>query len=131
MNLVVDTNIIIHYLFVPDDRYLIPDFEKYKTFAPDILYAELGNTLWKMVRFGNLDHKTAHTKMNLGLKLISKTVNGQAFKEEAFNIALANNISYYDSLYLVLAMKLNCKLATLDKKLNSTAQRLACSFLEL
>lgn len=69
--------------------------------------------------------------MKLGVKLISKTVYGQALKEEALNIAIDNNISYYDSLYLAIAIKLNCKLATLDKKLNKAAKSLGCNFFEL
>jgi predicted nucleic acid-binding protein len=40
--------------------------------------------------------------------------------EESFNIALAEKISFYDSLFLAASIRENVPLLTLDKRLKNT-----------
>ena len=85
--------------------------------APDLIYAEIGNILWKKWRQGEIDAEDV-----LGLIHDFKAVNLNIHEtgmlmEKAWEIAKRHNRSFYDSTYIALAVESECQVATADIKL--------------
>lgn len=129
MTLILDTTALIHCLFNPHDDLLNVIFES-EIFAPDIIVSETGNVLWKFVRFKNLNTSLALERFQSGLDLISQIIPSDLIKVTSFELAVKHQISFYDSLYLTLAIELNSPLLTFDKKLNSISKKYKLNYRE-
>ena len=124
MQYVLDANVVVKW-FIPEvnsdkaDR-LLADFRGHRLdiIAPDILVAEVGNTLWaRSVRrkdFSVADAAASYTDfLDLGLPLHSSA----AIAEDALSIATAEQHPLYDTLYISLALKRRCEFVTADESL--------------
>jgi predicted nucleic acid-binding protein len=85
--------------------------------APELIEAEIGNVLWKAVRRDRVSRSAAEHSLRhfraLGVQVIpSSDVLGEALK-----IALACNHSFYDCLYVALAVTTKTELITADERL--------------
>lgn len=87
--------------------------------APDLIGPEVGNTLWKKVRRTDITREQADKILaafdNLPLEVHPTSVLLPA----AFDLAVALDRSFYDSLYLALAVAEDCGLITADAKFHS------------
>jgi|SRR5688572_3865023 predicted nucleic acid-binding protein len=118
---VVDASVVIKW-FVPEvhseaARRLLDVAHDY--FAPDLLFAETANTIWKKIRRREL-------KLEEGRRLVAdiahvavETVSCRALAEDAH--ALANTIGQpvYDALYVALAVRLDTRMVTADDRLEN------------
>ncbi len=89
-------------------------------FTLDLAVCEVGNVAWKQVSFFGEDKKRALDALRDGLEFINTTcilLNSSDLLEEAFEIAVLDKTSFYDSLFLAAAEKERVPLLTLDKKL--------------
>lgn len=116
---VVDASVAIKW-YLPEqnstdaDRLLSGGFQ---LLAPDLLFSEVGNILWKRVMRSELTAQKAqiilHALQSLPLTLRPASL----LAENAMTIACGLKRSYYDSLYLALAVMADCRLVTADGKL--------------
>lgn len=119
--LVVDASVVVKW-FVPeihDDAALrLLDREK-RFVAPDHLFAETTNAIWKRVRRGELS-------IEQGYEIIRKidttgvaidVVSCRDLTGDAYKIATTYGRSVYDAMYLTLAMQRNTRLVTADGRL--------------
>lgn len=93
--------------------------------APDLLYVECANILWKHVRRGVLDGAEAseHARSVSALRLRPTPV--QELAPTALALAIEHDISAYDASYVALARSLDCELVTADERLvNKLAPKL-------
>ena len=88
-----------------------------KLLAPDLLGAEVGNVLWKRWRRGELTAETVAAMLRDFRRLPLTLFPSDLLFEAAWEIAHALRRSFYDSLYLALAMSYRCPLVTADLKL--------------
>ncbi len=91
----------------------------------DHVVKEVANTIWKYFRRGLIGEDDARTRLKALMKLTEKNIvlhNELTVIEEAFNIALRQRITVYDSLYIALAKNLNLPLLTLDNTLAQAAK---------
>ncbi len=98
--------------------------------VPDLFWAEMGNILCKAVRQGRCTTAAAEEALALMNERDLRTVPSAGLLEEAFAIACKYNRSFYDSLYLALAVAYGATLITADEKLaNATAAHLPVKWL--
>lgn len=121
---VVDASVAAKW-FIPEEhseialRLLNGDDE---LFAPDLLYAEFGNIVWKKQRRGELQVEQAK-KAVLGLRAVPIRVHAsKSLLDLALEIACALDRSVYDSLYLSLAVTKDSVLVTADRRLYNSLQ---------
>ena len=85
--------------------------------TPDLFWAEFGNVMWKSVRQGRLSEQHARLAISeiRGIE-IDVTPSGELLPA-AFTIAISNGRSFYDSVYVALAIQSGTSLVTADERL--------------
>jgi len=85
--------------------------------APDLIYAELANVIWKRYNRNEIDRdETAHLLRDVrGLPL--RITPCADLVEAALELALLSGRSVYDCLYLALSVKTRSVLVSADKRL--------------
>ena len=91
----------------------------YTLFAPDLLWPEVGNVLWKSVQRKEITPVEAHESLRLLLRYPITVVPGQSLMTTALDIALQYQQTVYDALYVALAATRDCQLVTADSALRS------------
>lgn len=92
--------------------------EPHELLAPDLLFPEIGNTLWKKIRLGELDRDEARQVLR-ALRVLPLTIQpSAALLEPALEIAIGLSRSLYDSLYVALALQQQCRMVTADRRLH-------------
>ena len=98
--------------------------------APYLLWAEVGNALWKAVRGGRISSTGAADALELLGQLKIAVFPSAKLLPDALQIALLCNRTVYDSLYVALAQESASELVTADERLaNSLAARFPVKWL--
>jgi predicted nucleic acid-binding protein len=85
--------------------------------APDLIEAELGNVLWKAVRRKRINQADAENSLRQFTVLAIQIVPTSGLLSQALQIAVTCDRSFYDSLYLALALATKTELITADERL--------------
>ena len=85
--------------------------------APDLIYAEIGNIVWKIQRFQGLTNHEAEMILDLFQQIQLKIFPADELLKDAYQFAVNYQRTVYDSLYVVLSIRENCKFITADAKL--------------
>jgi predicted nucleic acid-binding protein len=129
--LVLDASVVIKW-FVPEvhsdaARRLLQDNDQY--FAPDMLFAEIGNVAWKKVRRGELSSRDGLQLLKDLMVVPIESVASQFLIHDAFSLANATGRSVYDALYVALAIRLKTRFITADERLfNALTNTAAAGF---
>jgi predicted nucleic acid-binding protein len=123
MNLVIDASVLIKF-YVPEilsDRAerLLASVEKKEIdlLAPDLIYPEAGNILWKKQRLKELTRPEVEQITDAILWLPFKIEVSKSLLPVAVDIAIAYGMTVYDALYLSLAKVYETTMITADRKL--------------
>jgi predicted nucleic acid-binding protein len=116
---VVDASVVVKW-FVPEihsdaARQLLVRPHQY--LAPDLLFAEVANTIWKKTRRGEIAARHGQALMADFGRVAVEAVPCRGLAEDAYAIASATGRTVYDSLYLALAARLDTRLITADDRL--------------
>lgn len=116
---VVDTSVCIKW-FIPENLWqpasslLDPRFDLH---APDLIYSELGNVLWKKTLRKEITSLEA-LEIVACLKRTPLIVHAaDVLIEQALSIAIRTGRSVYDCLYLALACQIDARMVTSDQRL--------------
>jgi len=85
--------------------------------APDLIWTEVANVLWKSVRQNRCSLSEAEAALAAMLEQNLPTVPAPSLIDRAFHIAVLYNRTAYDGLYVALAVASNSELVTADEKL--------------
>ncbi|HSB72166.1 MAG TPA: type II toxin-antitoxin system VapC family toxin [Candidatus Methylomirabilis sp.] len=89
----------------------------YTLLAPDLLWPEVGNILWKSVQRRELTTLEAHEGLRMLLRCPITVVPGRSLVAAALEMALQYRQTVYDALYVTLATTRECQLVTADSPL--------------
>lgn len=117
--LVVDASVVVKW-FVPEvhseaARRLLLRRDQYV--APDLLFAETANTIWKKARRGELTEAEGRQLIvDVGRAAI-ETISCRVLAGDAHALASITGRTVYDSLYVALAVRLETRMITADDRL--------------
>ncbi|MGA8807264.1 MAG: type II toxin-antitoxin system VapC family toxin [Thermoanaerobaculia bacterium] len=116
---VVDASVIIKW-YVPEGDYeaarAMRDAETALA-APDLLFSETANILWKLVLRGEM---TALRAIEIIEEIAAApfiTIPNQSLAQDALDLAIATGLTAYDASYVALAIRIDKILITADEKL--------------
>jgi predicted nucleic acid-binding protein len=85
--------------------------------APDLIGAEIGNVLWKAVRRKRISRTEAENSLRRFMHLDIQLIPAADLLVQTLEIAVTCDCSFYDSLYVALALFTNTELITADERL--------------
>lgn len=91
--------------------------------APDLLYAEIANSLWKRVRRGELTSAAAGRIVEAVARLPIEAYPSRMLAGAALQIACSTGLTAYDCLYLATALLTESPVVTADRRLFEAARR--------
>jgi predicted nucleic acid-binding protein len=120
---VIDASVLIKF-YVPEilsgrAERLLTDVDKghIDLSAPDLIYPEAGNILWKKQRLKELTRSEVEEITNAILSLPLKMEASRPLIPLALDIAIAYRITVYDAIYVGLTKVYETTLITADRKL--------------
>ena len=118
MTVVVDASVVLKW-FVPEagsdaaTRLLASED---RLAAPDLLFAEIANAIWKKVLRGQLTRAESQLLVSDIENIAVDTTPCRALANDAHAIALITSRSVYDSMYVALALRLDTRVTTADER---------------
>lgn len=123
LNIAVDASVVIK-AYIPEEfsdkaGALLERLERKEIslVAPDLIYSETGNILWKKSRLKELTASEIEDISNEILHLPLQVVPSKPILKLAIGFSIAYDITVYDAFYLSVAKIYETKLITADKKL--------------
>ena len=115
---VVDASVVAKWLFPETHsdaaRKLLQQRADY--LAPDLLFAEVTNVIWRKMRRGQIAPAHAQ-RLAIDLETIAvETVPCRTLAKDAYSLAAATGQSPYDALYVALAVRLDTQVITADER---------------
>ena len=123
---VVDASVVVKW-FVPEihsdeaRRLLVLPHEYV---APDLLFAETANTIWKKIRRKELTAKEGQQLVGDMERIAVETVSCRTLAADAHAFANATGRTVYDSMYVALAVRLDTRSITADERLEAALKRI-------
>lgn len=116
---VVDASVVIKW-FVPEvhtdaARRLLELRHEY--FAPDLLFAETANTVWKKIKRGELSAEHGQKMVEDIGRVAVEAFPCRVLADDAHALANVTGRTVYDAMYLALAIRLETKMITADERL--------------
>jgi predicted nucleic acid-binding protein len=95
-------------------------FDSGATFhAPDVLFAQVGNALWRRVRAAELKPEIARQILDNLKRLPLEITPTEGLLREAIEISTITSRTFYESLYFVLAIRRDTVVLTADRRWHS------------
>lgn len=91
--------------------------ERYELWAPDLIWSEAGNVFWKKWRREEVQAEEVEALLRDLPRYPIRIRSSEALLAVAWELASTLTRSFYDSLYLALAVERTCALVTADRKL--------------
>jgi predicted nucleic acid-binding protein len=85
--------------------------------VPDLLWAEVGNIIWKSVRVGRCSLAEAEELLETMPLMNLQAVSSAMLVEPAFHIANTHGRAIYDCLYVALTKQAGAAMVSADEKL--------------
>ena len=119
MKWVVDASVAAKWLAPEPDSPLAEALLDDELIAPDLLFAEVGNILWKKYMRGEMDAAAARIGARLLLQVPVQLHDSASLLADALTLALQLRHPAYDCFYLALARRVDAPLVTADRRLHA------------
>lgn len=93
-----------------------------RVIAPSLMHSELGNTLWKAVRFSGLDTAQAMNHYEDAIALVDEFILDESLMRLAIRNAVLHTHPVYDMVFVAAAQQHGCSLLSVDRKLMTLAR---------
>lgn len=115
--MVLDASAAVHLVMTADHAASLADhLEKAVSVAvPDLFYSEVGNSLWKYVKSGNLTIEQAMTHLEEAMGLVDSVTPSDSLVHEAIVAAARYSHPVYDMIYAVMARRHGAAVLTMDR----------------
>jgi predicted nucleic acid-binding protein len=118
MKAVVDTNVVAYFLlgtepFAAEARRFLTSLSN--PMAPALWEAEIANVLWMAIRARVLPAEEGPSRLNLAARLGIESVPTRALLQGSLLRSVTSGIAVYDTLFVELARREACPLATFDR----------------
>jgi predicted nucleic acid-binding protein len=118
MKAVVDTNVVAYFLlgtepFATEARRFLASLSN--PMAPALWEAEIANVLWMAIRAGVLPADEGPSRLNLAARLGIESVPTRTLLQGSLLRSVTSGIAVYDTLFVELARREACPLATFDR----------------
>ena len=124
MRLVLDTsaavNIVMQTALAPALMAMLERADR--VIAPSLMHSELGNTLWKAVRFSGLDTAQAMNHYEDAIALVDEFILDETLMMLAIRNAVLHAHPVYDMVFVAAAQQHGCSLLSVDRKLVALAR---------
>jgi predicted nucleic acid-binding protein len=124
MRLVLDTsaavNIVLHTAHAPALMAILEQADR--VIAPNLMHSELGNTLWKAVRFSGLGITQAMNHYEDAIALVDEFILDETLMRLAIRNAVLHAHPVYDMVFVAAAQQHGCSLLSADRKLVALAR---------
>jgi predicted nucleic acid-binding protein len=91
--------------------------------SPDTFISEVTNVFWKYRKFSQFSDESCLKGIEFCISLVDDFINSRELWREAYSEGMMNQSSTYDMFYLVAARRNSGRIISMDKKLNSIAER--------
>ena len=91
--------------------------------APDLLFAEVANILWKKQSRGEMNSDTANAAARWLMQVPLQVVESITLMIDALALSMRLQHPAYDCFYLALALQTGCPLVTADRRLVERCRR--------
>lgn len=126
MRLVLDTsaavNIVLQTAQAPALMAILERADR--VIAPGLMHSELGNTLWKAVRFSGLDVTQAMNHYEDAVALVDEFIFDETLMRLAIRSAVQHAHPVYDMVFVAAAQQHGCSLLSVDRKLMTLARNM-------
>jgi predicted nucleic acid-binding protein len=118
MKAIVDTNVIAYFLLGTEpfaaeaQRFLV---HLSNPIAPALWEVEIANVLWMAIRAGVLPADEGPSRLNLAARLGIESVPTRTLLQGSLLRSVTSGIAVYDTLFVELARREACPLATFDR----------------
>ncbi len=126
--LVIDSGIAVKWIIeehdsVAAERILDAYSEReIVLYAPDLIFSEIGNVLWRKVTFEGVSSSDANDAIDSLNEILIQTIPSFSIFESAFAIAVEYRRTFYDLIYLAASLHLGCSFVTADVRLFNAVQ---------
>ena len=96
---------------------------RHRLVAPDLIYSEVGNVMWKLHARNLLTADEATEMVEQFLSMPLEIHESSYLISSAVEIAIATRRTVYDSLYLALAIELGATVVTADRRWANALKR--------
>jgi predicted nucleic acid-binding protein len=120
---VIDSSVAIKWFVVEpyssDARRVLNEYQTgtLTLLAPDLIYAEVGNIVWKKQRFQGLEAADAQQIIEAFRLVMFSITSASTLLNEAYHLAVTHQRTVYDALYLALSVREQCRYLTADERL--------------
>ncbi|MGA7729941.1 MAG: type II toxin-antitoxin system VapC family toxin [Chloroflexia bacterium] len=123
--IVADSSVLIKWFVDEEDseqaQVLLDQIANgdYTLVVPELIYAEVGNIIWKKSSRSALTPTDAQLVADIFIAtdLEMEVVSGRTLFIDSLRLAVAHKQSMYDSMYLALSLQEQCPIVTADGKL--------------
>lgn len=122
-HLAVDASVVVKWFVEEEFSSQARELDRLydELIAPDLLIPELGNVFLKKVRRGEMFEERARATPTRIVERVA-LYSSLPLAAGAYDIAFRHQRSFYDSLYVSLALQEDCRLVTADEKLYNALQ---------
>jgi predicted nucleic acid-binding protein len=121
--LVIDSSVAIKWFVVEpltiQARLILNEYQtaKLTLLAPDLIFAEIGNIVWKKHLYQGLAANDARLIIDAFSTLNFVLTSNAVLLHEAYRLAIDLRHTVYDALYIALSIRENCSFVSADERL--------------